>query len=57
MDLPPRTRVIPHEPYEPPGKGRELTADPARLMSPEEYLAFELAAETKHETTTAMCTR
>jgi Uma2 family endonuclease len=41
--------MIPHEPYEPPGMERELTADPARLMSPEEYLAFELAAETKHE--------
>jgi Uma2 family endonuclease len=41
--------MIPHDPHEPFDKGRELTADPARLISPEEYLAFELSAETKHE--------
>ena len=41
--------MIPRDPHEPFSQGRELTADPARLISPEEYLAFELAAETRHE--------
>ena len=41
--------MILRDPYEPFSQGRELTADPARLISPEEYLAFELVAETKHE--------
>jgi Uma2 family endonuclease len=40
--------MIPRDPQEPFSQGREL-ADPARLISPEEYLAFELGAETKHE--------
>ncbi len=41
--------MIPRDPHEPPGWGTDVTAEPARAMSPEEYLAFERQAWTKHE--------
>lgn len=40
--------MFPHDPYDATGRG-ELTADPARLYTPEEYLAFELDSEIRHE--------
>ena len=33
--------MIPREPYEPPGRGRELTADPARLIPLRQLLATD----------------
>lgn len=41
--------MFPHDPYEPRGQRREVTLNPARLITPEEYLAFERASETRHE--------
>lgn len=40
--------MFPHDPHETWGR-REVTLEPARLITPTEYLAFERASETKHE--------
>ena len=39
----------PHDPHDSSMGSREVVLEPARLITPEEYLAFERAAETKHE--------
>ena len=40
--------MFPHDPHESYGR-REVTLEPARSISPAEYLAFERASEIKHE--------
>ena len=40
--------MFPHDPHETYGR-REVILEPARLITPAEYLVFERAAETKHE--------
>lgn len=41
--------MFPHDPHDPRGQRREVTLNPARLITPEEYLAFDRESEVRHE--------